>query len=410
MNTTPQLNAASSELQRTTCCPGCQSTSFYEFFAAKNLPVHVGNFYDTRQLALDTPRGDIRLAYCHECGLTFNRSFDPSLLRYEPGYEVGLQFSPTFQQFTQGVVNDLIERFELKNKRVMEIGCGNAYFLRLLCELGDNHGIGFDPTVVTEGDVACSPGSMELHRQYFDASVAEVRCDFACCLSVFEHVPEPAVMLNTLRTLLAGQGSSVYFEVFNAMRAISEREVWSIHYEQCNCFGVDSLANLFRRCGFHVSSAGTCYEGDQYNFVEATINDNHVKEETKLPVVSQPKSTDVPKEVLAFEQAYAEAIDQWTLRLNDFRNAGERVVVWGSGGKGISFLNTLDTSELIRYVVEINPNKQGKYIPGTGQEIVSPEFLREYQPTKIIITNPLYENEMKQQAASLGVQADFLIA
>ncbi len=89
---------------------------------------------------------------------------------------------------------------------------------------------------------------------------------------------------------------------------------------------------------------------------------------------------------------------------------GERVVVWGTGGKGITFVNSLDTAEAIPFVVEINPDKQGKYVPGSGQGIVPPEFMADYQPDKVIITNALYEKEMKQQAKDLGVTCDFIVA
>ncbi len=76
----------------------------------------------------------------------------------------------------------------------------------------------------------------------------------------------------------------------------------------------------------------------------------------------------------------------------------------------MSFLNALNCEGVIQYVVEINPHKQGKYIPGTGQKIVPLEFLAEYQPDIVIITNALYEREMKQQARELGVNPDFVVA
>ena len=84
--------------------------------------------------------------------------------------------------------------------------------------------------------------------------------------------------------------------------------------------------------------------------------------------------------------------------------------MWGTGGKGITFLNSLDTSDVVAYVVEINPDKQGKYTPGTGHPIVSPEHLASEPPDTIIITNALYEREMRQQAHDIGVDCEFLIA
>ena len=68
--------------------------------------------------------------------------------------------------------------------------------------------------------------------------------------------------------------------------------------------------------------------------------------------------------------------------------------MWGAGSKGVTFLNMIDSRYQIEYVIDINPRKHGKYIPGTGQKIVSPEFLREYIPDIVIVMNLIYENEI----------------
>ena len=74
-----------------------------------------------------------------------------------------------------------------------------------------------------------------------------------------------------------------------------------------------------------------------------------------------------------------------------------------------SFLNALDTKDTIQYVADINPNRQGQYIGGSGQQIVAPEFLTEYQPDIIVITNPLYEGEIKAQVSALGLSSEFMV-
>jgi hypothetical protein len=83
-------------------------------------------------------------------------------------------------------------------------------------------------------------------------------------------------------------------------------------------------------------------------------------------------------------------------------------VIWGSGSKGITFLNMLETADGIEYAVDINPRKQGMYITGSGQRIVPPAFLAEYQPDAVIVMNPLYIDEIKANVEEMGVEADFL--
>jgi hypothetical protein len=58
--------------------------------------------------------------------------------------------------------------------------------------------------------------------------------------------------------------------------------------------------------------------------------------------------------------------------------------------------------------VDINPYKHGTYMAGTGQEIVGPEFLREYRPDVVIVMNPIYCNEIQQNLDRIGVTAELM--
>ncbi len=85
-------------------------------------------------------------------------------------------------------------------------------------------------------------------------------------------------------------------------------------------------------------------------------------------------------------------------------------MVWGSGCKGINFLNAIDANGTVGRVVDINPDRQGRHIPCAAQEVISPEALTDYQPDVIIITNGLYEQEIRQQVAELGMNCEFFVA
>ena len=72
--------------------------------------------------------------------------------------------------------------------------------------------------------------------------------------------------------------------------------------------------------------------------------------------------------------------------------------------KGVAFLTTLGQSiDDIAYAVDINPIKHGTFMAGTGQEIVAPEFLREYRPDVVVIMNPVYRAEVTADLSALGL-------
>ncbi len=66
--------------------------------------------------------------------------------------------------------------------------------------------------------------------------------------------------------------------------------------------------------------------------------------------------------------------------MNAWKSNNQKVVLWGGGSKGVAFLTTLNITDQIKYAVDINPYKHGTFLAGTGQEIVSPEFLKDYNP------------------------------
>jgi hypothetical protein len=62
----------------------------------------------------------------------------------------------------------------------------------------------------------------------------------------------------------------------------------------------------------------------------------------------------------------------------------------------------------VPYVVDINPHKQGAFMPGTGQQVVGPESLVEFQPDTVILMNPVYRDEVSRQLVSLGLAPELV--
>ena len=72
----------------------------------------------------------------------------------------------------------------------------------------------------------------------------------------------------------------------------------------------------------------------------------------------------------------------------------------------MAFLTTLNVRDEIAYAVDINPHKHGTFMAGTGQEIVAPEFLREYRPDMVIVMNSIYCAEIRRELDRMGVEAE----
>jgi SAM-dependent methyltransferase len=384
----PERSTASS-------CPVCRSAALGAFFDAPRMPVLCNQLWPTREAARRAPAGDIRLSWCRACGHLFNAAFDPDSISYTSAYDNALHFSPRFRAYAEEVAAHLVERYALRGKTVVEIGCGDGYFLQLLCEGGRNRGVGFEPSGTPQTPAA---GSVTLIPDAFSDRHAGYRPDLVCCRQVLEHVPQPTDFLRDLRrTLGDGSRAALFFEVPNGLYMLGELAVWDVIYEHPSYFTPASLAHAFAAAGFGVRSVTEGF-GRQFLCVEAAATGPAVHD------LAAPTTGGVA----AFAQRAGEREAMVREQLGHARGLGQRAIVWGAGSKGVTLLNRLGVRDQVEYVVDVNPRKQDRFIPGTGQRVVAPGFLREYQPHLILLPNPIYAEEVQQQVRSLGVTAKLI--
>ena len=386
-------------------CPACDSNNVQSFFGLRGAPVHVGRHWPTAESARACPRGDIDLAFCASCGLVSNRTFDPTLLEYNGQYDNSLSFSAYYQQFARDLATRLIERYDVRHQSVVDIGCGDGDFLRLICQLGENAGTGFDPTCQNRGE-SSDEGRVRFVRDYYAPKYANVPADLVCCRHVFEHVPAPADFLRSLRRILGHRtDTAVYFEVPNLRTILRDLSVWTIIYEHCLYFSAESLARTFVSCGFDVLEVAECYDG-QFLGLEA----RPATRPTGSGLGQWADLTDLTAAVASFVKRYNQTLETWRSRLHHIERNQAQAVAWGAGAKTVALFNTLNVTDQIPFVVDINPRKHGTHLAGTGQQIVPPAFLREHQPMVVVVMNEAYVDEIQFDLDRLGVSAELICA
>jgi len=358
----------------------------------------------TREQALSYPTGDIHLSVCQACGFITNTTFDGSKQEYSIPYEGTQSYSPTFNAFHKRLAEGIIERYDLHNKEIIEIGCGQGEFLVLLCELGQNQGIGFDPAFDNRRPDGYQSDRVTFISDFYSEEYTRYHADFVCCKMTLEHISDTAEFVHRVRRSIGDRlETTVFFQVPNARYVLNDVAFWDVYYEHCSYFDANSLTCLFERCGFQVLDTHTEYD-DQYLVIEA----KPVVGRITKPHFSPDAVADLLAEVEQFRIRSSAQLAHWDQLLATWASAGKRVVIWGGGSKGVSFLTALKHNRAIQYAVDINPNKHGTYMAGTGHEIVGPAVLASYQPNIIIVMNPIYCPEIRQELAKIGVQAELL--
>lgn len=382
-------------------CPNCGSAGMSVFYEVRDVPVHSVLLLPTREEALQYPKGDIVLGFCPICGFISNLAFDPSLHEYSSRYESTQMFSPTFDAFARRLAAHLIERYDLHDKDIVEIGCGQGEFLTLLCELGGNRGVGFDPAYAGGGSASQSSGRTTFVRDFYSEQYAEYESDFVCCKMTLEHIQQTADFLGTLRRSIGDRPTTVvFFQVPDVTRILRELAFWDIYYEHCSYFSPASLVYLFREGGFSVIDVWRDYD-DQYLMIEARPQGAR----DTPSQIRQQATQDLAGEVTYFSRNCGRALDEWRDYLCRAEQDGRRGAIWGGGSKAVSFLTTLDIRDEIKCVVDINPRKHGTYLAGSGHQTVAPAVLQEYRPDFVIVMNPVYRQEIERELRRMGVTA-----
>ena len=384
-------------------CPGCSSKRTDVFYELESVPTNSCILLATREEALEYPKGNIYLSFCDDCGFIWNSAFVPERTEYSARYEETQGFSPTFKAFHQALAQHLIDRYDLHEKVILEIGCGKGEFLNLLCKLGPNSGIGFDPGYHADRGNDAAAGDVRVITDFYSGKYASYKGDFVACKMTLEHIPTVSDFIGAVRNAVRDSDSIVFFQIPEALRILTDCAYEDIYYEHCSYFTGGSIARLFRRHGFEVLTVETEYDA-QYLTIEARLDEaGSTGTETLCGEESREELRDL---VGSFAQRCTEKIDTWRKRLRAWKEAEATVVLWGSGSKAVSFLHAMGGDCHIENVVDINPYRHDHFMPGSGQRIVPPAKLQEIRPDVVVVMNRVYVPEIHDDLHELGLNPE----
>jgi len=230
--------------------------------------------------------------------------------------------------------------------------------------------------------------------------------DALVCRHTLEHIPEVHEFLSMLHRWAARRRTPpiVLFEVPDVERVLDEVAFWDVFYEHCSYFTADTLRFAFERAGFEVLAVRRVYDG-QYLVLEARPRTGAAP----VPAHAEP---DAAAAVVAlagrFVDRYRSITAVCRANLERLVSGGRTVVLWGGGAKAVSFLTSLEVGHLVGFAVDVNPNKQGKFLVGTGHAVVGPEQLRNHSSLQVVVMNPVYVPEITKTIEALGADAEII--
>lgn len=346
----------------TSTCPICDEQDFNNFFDQENVPVFQNKVYETQVQALSAHVGNVALTQCKYCGFVFNSNFENNLMVYDKNYHNEQGNSQVFKDHLNDIL-ELLVSFNLANKKVVEIGCGKGYFMELL--MARNIDVtGFDPTY--EGD------SPKVVKDYFSKKYSGLNADVIILRHTLEHIPNVMDFLSQIAEANNFKGQ-IFIEVPTFDWIMKKQSFWDIFYEHCNYFTEETLGQMFGKC-----QTGSVF-GGQYIYLWGDLNTLKGKIEQR--------------NIKKHEQlSFTATIEKFKHTLSKNKN---HIAVWGAAAKGSTFLNLLDSQkELVKYVVDINPAKQNKFIARTAHPVFPPDIIKTDPVENIWVMNEKYYDEI----------------
>lgn len=336
----------------------------HELYRAAGLPVLQNRTFATVEQARHSASADIVLVQDARTGLIYNQAFDPAKLNYDADYQNEQAHSAQFQQHLVDVEAILARHFQ--GRQLIEVGCGKGYFLEMLKSLG--YAItGVDPSYEgTNPDVLKAPFTRELG----------VRADAVVLRHVLEHMEDPLAFLEEIAA--ANGGGKIYIEVPCFDWIVSHRAWFDVFYEHVNYFRLQDLQRLFGT----VLESGHLF-GGQYLYLVADLAS------LRTPV-REGQLLDLPAGFAASLERAVQLVQA---------SPGQGAAIWGASSKGVIYSLFLQRAGVsVEHVVDINPDKQGRYLPLSGLRVSSPNEVLASLPigAHLFVMNSNYLEEIKR--------------
>ncbi len=338
-------------------------------YSMDDFPVSQNRVYATAKEAMGCPRGDIRLMRDPHTGIIHNSFFKPDRMIYDEQYQNEQGHSSIFQKHLDQVATIIGRNFS--GKSILEIGCGKGTFLDLMRSRG---------FAITGLDPAYEGSSDHVLKKPFSPDLG-LSGDAIILRHVLEHIPDPLTFL--FSTLEANDGKGLVYIETPCLDWICHHRAWfDIYYEHVNYFRLSDFSRIFG----HIIESGRLF-GGQYLYVVADL-------------ASLRRNPPRDEQNFGLPDNFLSGID-YAIELMK-KTEGRKNVVWGAASKGVIFTLLILRRGQIRpdLVIDINPAKQGKYMPLTGLQILSPrEALAQVADRDtIFVMNSNYFEEIKSLA------------
>lgn len=360
----------------------------------------------------------LRVMVCEQCWLVQTLDFAQADELFSAEYAYFSSFSTTWLQHAERYVADMVERFHLgRDSHVVEIASNDGYLLQYVKGRGIPC-LGIEPTASTAR--ASREKGIETLEEFFGAEVgarlaaAGKQADLMAANNVLAHVPDVNDFLSGFTNLLKS-GGVVTFEFPHLLRLIEENQFDTIYHEHFSYLSLTALEKIFRHNGlamFDVEELPT-HGGSLRVFTQRAASGSHAVTDRIAQLLGRESAAGLSSAAgySGFQSRAEKVKDDLLAFLIEAKRQGKRVAAYGAAAKGNTLLNFAGIRrDFIAYVVDLNPAKQDKYLPGSRIPIVDEARLLADRPDYVVILPWNLKSEVMSQLRQAGFAGRFVTA
>lgn len=335
----------------------------------------------------------LRILVCDTCWLVQTEDHAGREELFADDYAYFSSFSTTWLKHSQTYVRDMVARFKLNAMScVVEVAANDGYLLQYVKQAGIQT-YGIEPTASTAK--AARDKGIEIIERFFGVELADQlanagrQADLLAANNVLAHVPDINDFVAGFTRLLKPQGVAT-FEFPHLLQMVQQNQFDTAYHEHYSYLSLGAVHRIFNANGLSVFDIQeiTTHGGSLRVFAQRSETGSHPTNPSVEALLSSETNAGMNTVDFyrGFQQKAQQIKDDLVLFLIHAKQQGLKVGAYGAAAKGNTLLNFAGIRpDLLPYVVDKNPAKQFKFMPGSQIPIVDEQHLKDHQPDHILI-------------------------
>ena len=399
-------------------CRHCNTQLNYTFIDLGSSPP--SNSYLTKETMKSVEKWyPLKVLVCENCWLVQTEDFVGVSEMFSEDYAYFSSFSQSWLEHASNYIDSTVKRFNLNGQStIVEVAANDGYLLQF-AQKKDIPCYGIEPTHSTA--LSAREKGIEIIEEFFGVEQAKKlasqgrQADLTVANNVLAHVPDINDFVQGFSILLKESGVAT-FEFPHLLNLVNKNQFDTIYHEHYSYLSIVSVKAIFEKNGlsiFDVEELPT-HGGSLRIYAQRSNSGKHPVSDEVHNLYDREIQNGVNS--IDFYRNFQEKVEKikldLTLLLLKLKNKGQKIIAYGAAAKGNTMMNFAGIRpDIISFVVDKNPNKSGKFMPGSRIPIVDESMIRKEKPDYVLILPWNLKNEVENQLSYIrDWDAKFIVA